>query len=60
MTLNGNKVNLPNSVIRPFRDKFKIRHIVRGKPLFLHIMLKQGMIWFSLENNNENSISETA
>ena len=24
VTLNGNKVNLPNSVIIPFRDKFKI------------------------------------
>ena len=38
MTLNRNKVNLPNSVIIPFRDKFK-----RREPLLLHIMLKQGM-----------------
>ena len=29
MTLNGNEVNLSASVIIPFRDKFKIRHIVR-------------------------------
>ena len=25
MTLNGNKINLPASVITPLRDKFKIR-----------------------------------
>ena len=60
MTLNGNKVNLPNSVIIPFRDKFKTRCIVRRQPLLLHVMLKQAMTRFSLENNNETTISETA
>ena len=29
MSLNGNKINLPASVIKQLRDKFKIRHIVR-------------------------------
>ena len=29
MTLNGNKINLPASVIIPLRDKFKIRCIVK-------------------------------
>ena len=29
MTLNGNKINLPVSVIIPLRDKFKIRCIVK-------------------------------
>ena len=43
-----------------FRDKFKLRCIARREPLLLYIMLKQGMMWFSLENNNENTISETA
>ena len=52
MTLNGNKVNLPNSFMIPFRDKFKIRHIVRTEPLLLHIMLNQSMMWFSLKNKN--------
>ena len=27
--LNGKKINLPTSVIIPFRDKLKIRHIIR-------------------------------
>ena len=29
ITLNGNVINLPGSVIIPFRDKFKIRQIMK-------------------------------
>ena len=60
MTLNRNKVHLPKSVLILLRDKFKIRHIIRREPLLLHIMLKQGMTQFSLENGRENTIPETA
>ena len=42
ITLNGKVINLPGSVIIPFRDKFKIRRIMKSRPLLLHIMLKQG------------------
>ena len=52
MTLNGNKINLPTSITRRFRDKFKIRHIVKREPLFFHVMLKQGMTWFTMASNN--------
>ena len=48
MALNGNKINLPKSVTIRFRDKFKIRHLVRREPLLFHIMLKQGFTWFTL------------
>ena len=34
MTLNGSNVNLPASVIIPFRDKFKIRHMSNENPCF--------------------------
>ena len=61
MTLNGNRVHLPNSVIILLRDKFKIRHIIRRDPLLPHIMLRQGVTWFSLENSKENdAIPKTA
>ena len=61
MTLNGNGVHLPNSVIIPLRDKLKIRCFIRREPLLPHIMLRQGMTWFSLENSREdNAIPETA
>ena len=40
MTLNGNEINLPMSVVLPFRDKFRARNLIRKQPLFLHVMLK--------------------
>ena len=50
VTLNGSIVNLPGSVIIPFRDKFKIRQMIRSRPLLLHLMLKQGQTWYPLSN----------
>ena len=50
LTVKGNVVNLPGSVILPFWDKFKIRQMIRSKPLLLHLMLKQGQTWYPLSN----------
>ena len=50
VTLNGSVVNLPGSVIIPFRDKFKIRQMIRSRPLLLHLMLKQGQTWYPFSN----------
>ena len=50
VTLSGNVINLPGSVIIPFRDKFKIRQIIKSRPLLLHLMLKQGQTWYLLSN----------
>ena len=57
VNLNGNKINLPTSGTIRFRDKFQIRCIVKREPLLFHIMLKQGMTWFTLVSNKP---SETA
>ena len=40
--LNGSVINLPGSVIVPFRDKFKIRQMIGSRSLLPHLMLKQG------------------
>ena len=53
VTLSGNVINLPGSVIIPFRDKFKIRQIMKSRPLLLHLMLKQGQTWYLLSNVRE-------
>ena len=50
ITLSGNVINLPGSGIIPFRDKFKIRWIIKSRPLLLHLMLKQGQTWYLLSN----------
>ena len=54
MTLNGNEINLSGSVIVPFRDKFRAGKLLRKQPLLLHMMLKQGKTWFTLEYDNRN------
>ena len=46
----GNIINLPGSVIVRFRDKFKLRQMMRSRPLLLHLMLKQGQTWYPLSN----------
>ena len=53
VTLSGNVINLPGSVIIPFTDKFKIRWIIKSRPLLLHLMLKQGQTWYPLSNIRE-------
>ena len=53
ITLGGNIINLQGSVIIPFRDKFKIRWVMKSKPLLLHLMLKQGQTWYPLFNVRE-------
>ena len=42
VTLNGNEINLPTSVVIPIRDKSRVRILTRKQPLLLHVMYKQG------------------
>ena len=51
--LNGSIINLPGSVIIPFRDKFKIRQMTGSRPLLLHLMLKLGQTWYPLSNERD-------
>ena len=53
---NSNKVNLPRSVIIKLRDKFKIRCMMKKDPVLFHIMLKQGITWFSLASNSQETV----
>ena len=50
MTLNGTIIQLPISVKIPRRDKYRLRCIMRKRSLLLHIMLRQGMSWYALDN----------
>ena len=53
MTFNSNKVNLLRFVTINLRDKFKIRHMMKRDPLLFHIMLNQGITWFTLASNTQ-------
>ena len=48
--VNRSIINLPGLVIIPFRDKFKVRQMIRCRPQLLHLMLKQGQTWYPLSN----------
>ena len=48
ITLNDNKIDLPSSVIMPFKERYRARRLLRKHPLLFYVMLKQGKTWFSL------------
>ena len=48
ITLNDNEIDLPRSVIIPFKERYRARRLLRKHPLLFYIMLKEGKTWFSL------------
>ena len=48
ITLNDNEIDLPSSVIIPFKEKYRARRLLRKHLLPFYVMLKQGKTWFSL------------
>ena len=46
--LNDNKIDLPSSVIIPFKERYRARRLFRKHQLIFYVMLKQGKTWFSL------------
>ena len=56
MTLNENKVNLPQSVTIKLGDRFKIRNMMKRESLLFHIMLKQEFTWFILASNTQETV----
>ena len=48
MTFNDTKINLPKVVVIKLRDKIKLRRLMIRKPLLFHVMIKQGITWFTL------------
>ena len=48
ITLNDNAINLPRSIIIPFRERYRGGKLLGKHPLLFYLMLKQGKMWFSL------------
>ena len=48
VTFNDNKINLPRVVMIKLQDKVRIRCLMRKEPLLFHLLLKQGITWFTL------------
>ena len=56
VTFNDNRINLPRVVIIKLQDKFKIRCLMNREPLLFHIMLKQGITWFTLAASMQETV----
>ena len=56
MTFNDNKITLPRIVTIKLKDKIKIRHMMKTEPLLFHVMLKQGITWFTLASSNKETV----
>ena len=53
VTFNGNKIDLPRIVVIKLQDKIKVRRMMKRKPLLFHLLLKQGITWFTLATETE-------
>ena len=56
VTFNGNKIDLPKVVIIKLQDKIKVRKLMNREPLLFHLMLKQGITWFTLATETQESV----
>ena len=56
VTFNYNEINLPRVVMVKLQNKIKIRHLMKKEPLFFHLMLKQGITWFTLATGTQETV----
>ena len=52
VTLNGVILQMPKTVKIPNRDKYRLRELMDKHCLLLHIMLRHGTSWYSLDNTD--------
>ena len=55
VTFNENKIDLPRVVVIKLKDKIKVRWLMNREPLFSHLMLKQGITWFTLATGTQEN-----
>ena len=55
VTFNDNKINLPRVVTTKLKDKIKIRCLMKKEPLLFHLMFKQGIMWFTLTTDTQET-----
>ena len=49
VTFNDNKIDLPIMVAIRLWGKIKVRRLLNREPLLFHVMIRQGITWFTLE-----------
>ena len=56
VTFNDNKINLPRVVTITLLDKIKVRCLMKREPLLFHLMLTQGIMWFTLAAGTQKTV----
>ena len=56
VNFNGNKIDLPKIVIIKLQEKIKVRRLMNREPLLFHLMLKQGITWFTLATETQETL----
>ena len=56
VTFNDNKINLPRVVTIKLQDKIKVRCLMKREPVLFHLMLKQGITWFTLAAGTQETV----
>ena len=59
VTFNDNKINLPGVVTIKLQDKIKVTHLMKREPVLFHLMLKQGITWFTLAAGMQETMNNT-
>ena len=56
MTFNDNRINMPRVVTIKLQDKIKVRCLMKREPLLFHLMLKEGITWFTLAADRQDTV----
>ena len=56
VTFNGSKIDLPKVVVIKLQDKIKVRRLMNREPLLFRLMLKQGITWFTLATETQETM----
>ena len=56
VTFNNNKINLSKVVTIKLQDKIKLRCLMKRETLLLYLMLKQGIMWFTLAAGTQETV----
>ena len=56
VTLNGKIIRMPKTVKVPLRDKYRLRTLVDKHSLLLHVMLRQGTSWYTLDKTDSETL----
>ena len=53
VTFNSNKIDLPKVFVIKLHDKIKVGRLMNREPLLFHLILKQGIMWFTLATETQ-------